>query len=135
MLSNIYKWNNCGWSFIRVDFDRGFQDIKQWAHGRSGGQVNFSCFFVATSTARVLISSLFSLFQVGDEYCTYYYPDILVIILLLFSEIICNMFNLLNPITSRRRAVRHNLVTLKTSRVEMLWLLNKLQVFHFVSFK
>lgn len=28
---------------IRVDFDWGFQDGRQWGRGRSGGQVNKFC--------------------------------------------------------------------------------------------
>lgn len=32
---------------IRVDFDWGFQDGRQWGRGRSGGQV--SCFAYAVS--------------------------------------------------------------------------------------
>jgi len=29
---------------IRVDFDWGFQDGRQWGRGRSGGQVNVAVF-------------------------------------------------------------------------------------------
>ncbi|KAG7026974.1 Nuclear cap-binding protein subunit 2 [Cucurbita argyrosperma subsp. argyrosperma] len=65
---------------IRVDFDWGFQDGRQWGRGRSGGQVLFLTY--VTFTTRSLPSlPVYFLFlfctQVRDEYRTDYDPDIL----------------------------------------------------------
>lgn len=73
---------------IRVDFDWGFQEGRQWGRGKSGGQVTFFFFsplpflqstfdfmrFVASAFTWIL-----SVFQVRDEYRTDYDPDILSI--------------------------------------------------------
>jgi len=69
---------------IRVDFDWGFLEGRQWGRGRSGGQV--CCFHsllsLCVSIFALLVISLFSVIQVRDEYRTDYDPDILLSLLL-----------------------------------------------------
>lgn len=48
---------------IRVDFDWGFQEGRQWGRGRSGGQVSFGSFlllfFLWSTFSLSLIRSIF----------------------------------------------------------------------------
>ncbi|RRT47919.1 hypothetical protein B296_00031136 [Ensete ventricosum] len=63
---------------IRVDFDWGFEEGRQWGRGRSGGQVR-------------------------DEYRTDYDPDILwVKVHVINFTIICSMVNLVSILQSVR---------------------------------
>jgi nuclear cap-binding protein subunit 2 len=66
---------------IRVDFDWGFQEGRQWGRGRSGGQVSmphWPAFCKKLILQLALIFLVCSCFlQVRDEYRTDYDPDIL----------------------------------------------------------
>lgn len=68
---------------IRVDFDWGFEEGRQWGRGRSGGQVmscllsfKISCKFKTLHMSIPNMSFCLST-QVRDEYRTDYDPDIL----------------------------------------------------------
>ncbi len=84
---------------IRVDFDWGFQEGRQWGRGRSGGQVaafsplSLSLKYEAENTLFCCLKQCWRLFiqaaklnldnvmwlQVRDEYRTDYDPDILFV--------------------------------------------------------
>ena len=65
---------------IRVDFDWGFQDGRQWGRGRSGGQVLFLIYVTFLTWSLPSLPVYFLLLccsQVRDEYRMDYDPDIL----------------------------------------------------------
>lgn len=67
---------------IRVDFDWGFQDGRQWGRGRSGGQVSISCTCDSYGCfcSWLIVNCFCGFVQVRDEYRTDYDPDILLIV-------------------------------------------------------
>lgn len=63
---------------IRVDFDWGFQEGRQWGRGRSGGQVISSKAHPFILRYILTFDLIYIFFQVRDEYRTDYDPDILL---------------------------------------------------------
>ena len=77
---------------IRVDFDWGFQEGRQWGRGRSGGQVSCCACNLLPNVYPFTCFNLVLFVQVRDEYRTDYDPDILLHFSLTISKVLQYVF-------------------------------------------